>query len=178
MTPINHPHNRGSAAAQSPGSTQSTRRNKSYSKKSKHHFDQHTKHLPASDKGDQIRVRMGNHWEPGVVVDHAETPRSYKIQANNGGEYRRNRKMLMKLPDSVPLSTDNSPLEDPPSARVNGNSPGKEQVNQATPVAQEHVSAFQEQESNSSADGHKETEQYKTRSGRVIQRPSRFKDYV
>ena len=115
---------------------------------------------------------MGNHWEPGVVVDHAETPRS-------GGEYRRNKKLLMKLPDNSPLSTDNSPLQDPPSARVNGNSPGKEQVNQVTPVAEEPVSAFQEQESNSSDDGHKETsEQYKTRSGRIIQRPSRFKDYV
>ena len=118
---------------------------------------------------------MGNHWEPGVVVDHAETPRSYKIQTDNGGEYRRNRKMLMKLPDNSPLSTDNSPLQDPPSARVNGNSPGKEQVNQATPVAEEPVSAFQEQET-LSADGHKEMEQYKTRSGRVIQRPLRFKD--
>ena len=82
---------------------------------------------------------MGNHWEPGVVVDHAETPRSYKIQTDNGGEYRRNRKMLMKLPDNSPLSTDNWTLQYPPSARVNGNSPGKEQVNQATPVAEEPV---------------------------------------
>ena len=88
---------------------------------------------------------MGNHWEPGVVVDHAETPRTYKIQTDNGGEYRRNRKLLMKLSDNSPLLTNNSPLQDPPSARVNGNSPGKEQVNQAIPVAEEPVSAYQEQ---------------------------------
>ena len=140
--------------------------------KQKYYFDQHTKHLPALEKGDQIRVRMENHWKPRVVVDHAETPRSYKIQTDNGGEYRRNRKLLMKLPDNSPLSTDNSPLQESPSARVNDNSPVKKQVNQATPVAEEPVSVFQEQESNSLTDGHKETsEQYKTRSGRVIQRP-------
>ena len=34
---------------------------------------------------------MGRRWEPGVVVDHAETPRSYKVQTDNGGEYRSNR---------------------------------------------------------------------------------------
>jgi len=35
---------------------------------------------------------MGKRWEPGVVVDNAETPRSYKVQTDNGGEYRSNRK--------------------------------------------------------------------------------------
>ena len=65
--------------------------------KQKYYFNQHTRQLPALEKGKQIRVRMGNRWEPRVVVDHAETPRSYKVQTDNGGEYRRNRKMLMKL---------------------------------------------------------------------------------
>ena len=65
--------------------------------KQKYYFNQHTRQLRALEKGKQIRVRMGNRWEPRVVVDHAETPRSYKVQTDNGGEYRRNRKMLMKL---------------------------------------------------------------------------------
>ena len=65
--------------------------------KQKYYFNQHTRQLPALEKGKQIRVRMGNRWEPRVVVDHAEKPRSYKVQTDNGGEYRRNRKMLMKL---------------------------------------------------------------------------------
>lgn len=51
---------------------------------------------------------------------------------------------------------DNLPLQDSPSKRVNGSSLWKEQVNQATPVAEVPISAFQEQESNSSADGYKE----------------------
>ena len=68
--------------------------------------------------------------------------------------------MFIKLPDHGPLATNNSPFQDPPSARVNGNSPGKEQVNQASepaPKAEKPVLSFQEQESNSSADGYKET---------------------
>ena len=34
---------------------------------------------------------MGKRWEPRVVVVHAETPRSYKVQTDNGGECRSNR---------------------------------------------------------------------------------------
>ncbi|PFX21905.1 Retrovirus-related Pol polyprotein from transposon 17.6 [Stylophora pistillata] len=47
--------------------------------KQKHYFDQHAKHLPTLEKGDWIRVQMGSHWKPGVVTDHAGTPRSYRI---------------------------------------------------------------------------------------------------
>ena len=115
--------------------------------KQKYYFDQHTKHLPVLEKGDRMRVHvcMGNLWEAGVVVDHEETSRLYTIQTVNDGEYCRNRKMLMKLPDDgLRLSTDNSPVHCPPSERVNGSSPYKEQVNQVTPVAEEPVSVFVE----------------------------------
>ena len=44
--------------------------------KQKFYFHQHTKQLPVLEKGDQIRVRMDNRWEPGVVVDQTETPES------------------------------------------------------------------------------------------------------
>ena len=149
-------------------------------KQEKQYFDQHTRQLPALEKGEQIRVRMGNRWEPGVVVDNAETPRSYKVQTDNGEEYRRNRKMLMKLlPGCGPASTDDSHFHDPPSGSVNGNSPCREQVSQANPVVEEPVSASQEQERNHSGDRSMDTsEQYKTRSGRVIRRQLQFKDCV
>ena len=63
-----------------------------------------------------------------------------------------------------------------PSAR---GSTCKEKVSQANPVVEEPVSASQEQERNHSGDGSLETsEQYKTRSGRAIRRPLRFKDNV
>ena len=34
---------------------------------------------------------MGKRWEPRVVVVHAETPWSYKVQTDNGRECRSNR---------------------------------------------------------------------------------------
>ena len=53
----------------------------------KHYFDQDTRSLPGLDKGDQNRVSMGRSWEPGVVVmDLAETARSYKVQTKSGGQ--------------------------------------------------------------------------------------------
>ena len=64
--------------------------------KQKYYFDQHNRQLQVLEKGEQTRVRMGNRWEPGVTVDHAEKSRSYKVKTDNGGEYRRDRKMLMK----------------------------------------------------------------------------------
>ena len=48
--------------------------------KQKHYFDQHAKHLPTLGRGDQIRVQIGGHWKQGVVTEHDETPRIYRIQ--------------------------------------------------------------------------------------------------
>ena len=53
-------------------------------KKQKHYFDQHAKHLSTLEKGDRIRIQMGSHWKPGVVTEHAETPRSYRIRTDEG----------------------------------------------------------------------------------------------
>ena len=98
---------------------------------------------------------------------------------DNGGEYRRNRKMLMKLPVYGPASTDDEHFHEPPSRSVTRSSPCTEQVSQANPVEEEPVSASQEQERNHSGDGSLETsEQYKTRSGSVIRRPLGFKHHV
>ena len=49
---------------------------------------------------------MGKRWEPGVVVKHAETPRSYKCKqmvVENATEI--GIKILMKLPFCGPTST-------------------------------------------------------------------------
>jgi len=69
--------------------------------KQKHYFDQHVKHLPTLEIGDPIRVQMGGRRKPGVVTGHEETPKSYRIQTDEGGEYHRNRRILMKTPESA-----------------------------------------------------------------------------
>ena len=65
-------------------------------RKQKHYFDRQTKALTVLETGDRIRVRMGNSWKPRRVVQHADTPRSYEIQTDEGKKYRRNRRMLIK----------------------------------------------------------------------------------
>ena len=45
--------------------------------------------------GDTICAQNEKQWEPGAVVQKADTPRSYHIETQRGS-YRRNRKYLMK----------------------------------------------------------------------------------
>ena len=147
--------------------------------KEKHYFDQHAKHLPTLEKGDRIRVQMGSHWKAGVVTEHAGTPRSYKIRTDEGREYRRNRRVLMKSPESGSSTTDVSPHHESPMVRANEHSPSKEAASQAIPsrsveepttTSQEHEEMYTSQEEIS--------EPRKTASGRTVRRPLRFKDYV
>jgi len=62
---------------------------------------------------------MGSHWKPGVVTEQAETPRSYRIQTDEGIEHRRKRRVLMKSPESSPLAADISPHLESPVVRAN-----------------------------------------------------------
>ena len=66
----------------------------------KTHYDQHAKSLPQIQKGDRIRIRMKGLWKPGIIVDKAETPRSFRIRTDDGGEHRRNRRMIIKSEES------------------------------------------------------------------------------
>lgn len=145
--------------------------------KQKHYFDQHAKHLPTLEKGDRIRVQMGSHWKPGVVTEDAGTPRSYRIRTDEGREYRRNRRALMKSPESDPSATNISPHHESPTVRTNGSSHSKETADQAVSFFEEPTTASQEQEEIHSLED-EISEPYKTASGRVVRRPPHFKDYV
>ena len=145
--------------------------------KQKHYFDQHAKHLPTLEKGDRIRVQVGSHWKPGVVTEHAGTPRSYRIRTDEGREYRRNRRVLMKSPESSPSATDISPHHESPVVRANEYLPSKEAANQVLPLVEEPTTTSQEQEEIYSS-GEEILEPHKTASGRTVRRPLRFKDYV
>ena len=74
--------------------------------KQKSYYDQHAKHLPKLWKGDRIRVLMNFFFKHGMVISEANTPRSYQIKTDDGGEYRRNRRMLIKSQEIPPVSYD------------------------------------------------------------------------
>ena len=136
--------------------------------KQKHYFDQHAKHLPTLEKGDRIRIQLGSHLKPGVVTEHAQTPSSYRIRTDEGREYLKNRRTLMKSPESgSSAATDISPHHTSPTMRANEHSPSLEAANQTISSVGEPTSTSQEQ-------GKFTHPRRKSQSGRT----SRFKDYV
>ena len=139
----------------------------------------HAKHLPTLEKGDRIRIHMGSHWKPGVVTEHAcaETPRSCRIRTDEGRENRRNRRALMKSPESGSSATDISPQHESLTVRANEHSPSLEAANQTIPSVGEPNPTSQEQGEIYSSE-EEFSEPLKTASGRTVRRPLRFKDYV
>ena len=97
-------------------------------------------------------MQRENKWEPGVVTDHANTPRSYHVRTERG-EYRGNRKHLMKT-NEIPIRIDDN-LEDDYETNV------------------DDCTQSDEWEPSTS-----ETKLYVTRYGRTVKTPARFKDYV
>ena len=73
---------------------------------SKEHYDRGTKQLSVLKANDAVRIQMQGRWVPGVVIRQAETPRSYVVRGPSGHEYRRNRKHLRKVVESVPSTMD------------------------------------------------------------------------
>lgn len=64
-------------------------------KHQKMYYDRSSKPLSTLHTGQNIRFQENGHWRPAVVVQKADTARSYHIQTPEGVEYRRNRRHLM-----------------------------------------------------------------------------------
>ena len=122
--------------------------------KQKYFYDKSKRNLNELKPGDTIRVQSEKKWEPGVVVQKADTPRSYHVQTQRGS-YRRNRKHLMKTNEN-PTNIDRD---------LDFDDQGGEQV-------ENNTQSIEPQENASGA------KPYVTRSGRVVRIPERFKDYV
>ena len=120
--------------------------------KQKYFYDKRSRNLSQLKSGNTILVQRENTWEPGVITDHASTPRSYHVRTERGG-YRRNRKHLMKTKE-IPIRS-NDRLED--------------DYNKAWMIAH-----------NGTNENHfsSETKPNVTRYGRMVKTPARFKDYV
>ncbi|KAL9979645.1 hypothetical protein ACROYT_G017335 [Oculina patagonica] len=125
-------------------------------RKQKMHHDKTAKELPPLKEGEVVRVKEGRKWNPARVTQVLPSPRSYKVETENG-EYRRNRRHLLKTGESQTqdVTTDDDLTET-----------GSESTS---------VAATPE---------HPETQPVVTpttttsRSGRTIREPERFKDYV
>lgn len=122
-------------------------------RKQKLKHDKSTKELPQLKEGEIVRVREGKKWKPGRITQVLPLPRSYKVETENG-EYRRNRKHLLKTGETQP-----------PEVRLDDYPEMEEQTPVVTtpelPVSQPAL-----------------TSTTTTRVGRTVRAPSRFQDYV
>jgi len=136
--------------------------------KYKRDFDRGTKELESLQPGDSVHVQRGKHWEPAVVTQVAEQPRSYIVD-NGTHELRRNRKHLNKTPASirVPLPKDIIDIE-----------PGYAEP--AAPAHTKEVAApdLPTTSKESQVADVPVTPTYTTSRGRTVRRPEKFKDYV
>ena len=67
----------------------------------KHYFDRQAKPLPPLTEGQAVRIQMKNKWVKAKVLN-SDNDRSYTVQTENGGIYRRNRRHLMNTKDTCP----------------------------------------------------------------------------
>lgn len=60
----------------------------------KRYFDRSARLLPPLRSGESVRLQEHGHWRPAVVIQQADTARSYHVRTPDGQVYRRNRKHL------------------------------------------------------------------------------------
>ena len=70
--------------------------------KQKFYYDKGAKPLKPLESGDTIRYYKEKTWEPAVVVNRHDAPRSYNIEAESGSKLRRNRVHLRKTLENRP----------------------------------------------------------------------------
>ena len=67
----------------------------------KRYYDRQAKPLPPLNVKDPVHLQRNGKWQPGTIVDVAATPRSYTVQTQDGGTYRRNRRFIRKDADNT-----------------------------------------------------------------------------
>ncbi|CAB0008867.1 unnamed protein product, partial [Nesidiocoris tenuis] len=66
--------------------------------KQKSHYDRKAKQLPQIHEDEEVWFRHRNSWKKGRISHMADTPNSVWIKADDGGEFRRNRRDVRKVP--------------------------------------------------------------------------------
>ena len=71
----------------------------------KAYYDRLAYPLPPLKTGDPVYVQMAKgDWKPAQITATAKPPRSFQVRADDGAEYRRNRRFLKQRPTKEPTS--------------------------------------------------------------------------
>ena len=117
----------------------------------KKYYDRSAKPLTELKPQEAVFLQMNDKWHPGKILRPTEEPRSYIVQTQDGGTYRRNRRFIRKdntapCTPSLPRTHDNPSLPTPqPPVDTSTTTPAESTPSPATT----------------------------TRSGRVVRRPRR-----
>lgn len=119
---------------------------------------------------------MKDLWKRGTMVDKAETPRSFWIKTDDGGEYRRNRRMLINSEESP--SNSDEPWDDfqsvsQPAARCDTAT-----TTLTLTMPSTTVDTTTNASTNTTSDTISRSGLQSTSRGRIIRKPARFSDYV
>ena len=135
----------------------------------KHYHDQHAKDLSPLTEGQQVTVQdhVTGKWSPATIHSKCEEPRSYLVKTQNGSCLRRNRKFIRDLhPTSPP-----SPV--PKHVSFNLGEPEEPTVNYDTPTIPASPKSPKSQDPPRSNHGQTNHGQYRTRSGRTVNKPAK-----
>ncbi|XP_024119581.1 uncharacterized protein K02A2.6 [Oryzias melastigma] len=148
------------------GSAQVKRQLRRRQEKQKLYFDRQTKTLPDLHAGEKIRMQRGATWQPAEVLHRHKQPRSFVVRTPDGRLYRRNRKHLRRTEEKTFPQADGQNN----TGEMNDNNVERH-TEQAS--ANEQATAVQDSQSDNQVPG---SFSYKTRSGRSVRLPARFRD--
>ena len=69
----------------------------------KKYYDRGAKIRKGFRAGETIRMRKDGKWKKGIITGEHDTPRSYHVKTEDGGEYRRNSRFLRHTREPPPL---------------------------------------------------------------------------
>ena len=141
----------------------------------KHHYDKGVKNLPPLDKGQSARIHNKSDWSrKGIVIDKSPQPRSYLLATDKGTIITRNQRDLLRRAEHVNFHSDydlsdnicdqNIPVSHAPSDQPAPPVPPVNVPARPPVVVPPCVSPVS-------------TQPYKTRSGRIVYKPAKYKDY-
>ena len=143
--------------------------------KQKRYYDRGSKPLKPLNPGDNIVMQHEKSWKPATVTEAHQTPRSYVVKNEYGQQYRRNRRHLR--PTSARF----------PSDQVPERRSETETTSASTPLSREPGNTMLDQSVRENRENGTVTDtptttttslSYKTKSGRSVKMPEKYKDYV
>ena len=60
------------------------------------YYDKGSKELPKISRGEKVRMLQRKTWNPAIIKEKSNTPRSFILQCSDGSTHRRNRKHILK----------------------------------------------------------------------------------